>query len=85
MMRDAIVVLFVFGLLVSVLAKAAHSEPSTTYRNAQGQITGYGQTRGNTTVFTNEKGQQVGTSVRSRNGTTTFYNANGQQVGTARR
>ena len=74
--------------LVAVLAAfttTAVAEPLTTHRNSLGQVTGSAQQRGNTTVFTDRMGQQVGTSVLTRNGTTTFFNARGAQVGAAGR
>jgi hypothetical protein len=72
------------ALLAATIA-AAGAEPLTTFRNSQGQIVGYGERRGNTTIFTNPSGQQTGRAERQRDGMTIFYDANGQQVGTAKK
>jgi hypothetical protein len=75
------------ALLLALLLAAgdgAVAEPLTTLRNDKGQVTGYGERRGNTTTFTDDKGRQTGRAERSRDGTTNFYNEKGQMIGMSR-
>jgi hypothetical protein len=65
--------------------RVAWGGETTTFRDNRGVITGYGQTRGNSTTFTAPNGQQTGRAERRPDGSTTFYNTRGQQTGTARR
>jgi hypothetical protein len=73
------------AMMLVAEVRLGRAEPLTTYRDSMGRVTGYAQTRGNATVFTNERGQETGRAVRGKDGTVTFFNERGQQVGTARR
>jgi hypothetical protein len=72
------------GMIVLMLLGVVRAEPLTVFRNDRGQVTGYGERRGNTTTFSNSLGQQTGRAERQRDGTTIFYDAMGRQIGTAR-
>jgi YD repeat-containing protein len=64
-----------FGLVV-----ASRTEP-LTIRDSRGQVTGFGDRRGNTTTFSNALGQRTGRATTGRDGVTTIYDANGRQIG----
>jgi hypothetical protein len=83
-MVEAVRTLAAITLLAAAITATA-AEPLTVYRNDNGQITGYGERHGNTTVFTDPKGQQTGRAVRGRDGVTILYDASGRRVGTAKR
>ncbi len=72
------------GLLPSTTT-IARGEPLTTFRNDRGQVTGYGQTQGNTTTYKNERGQEVGRAIRQQDGSILFYDSKGRSIGSARR
>jgi hypothetical protein len=72
-------------ILVFTFRAAPAAEPLTVYRNDKGQITGYGERRGNTTTFENSLGQNVGRAEQRRDGTVQFYDAQGRQTGSARK
>jgi hypothetical protein len=73
------------GMIMLMLLGVVRAEPLTVFRNDRGQVTGYGERRGNTTTFSNSLGQQTGRSERLPDGTTIFYDAMGRQIGSARR
>ena len=56
----------------------------TVFRDSMGRVQGYATTRGNSTTFTNERGQQTGRAVRGKDGVTIFYDAMGRQIGSTK-
>ena len=69
--------------ILLVLATAASAQ-QTTYRNANGQITGTVSTDSNgQRTFRDGSGRMTGTANTDSNGTTTFRDAGGRTTGTA--
>jgi hypothetical protein len=72
------------AMWVMLAALSARAEPLTVFKDAQGRTQGYGTTRGNTTIFENNRGQDVGRVERRPDGALQFYNERGERTGTAR-
>jgi hypothetical protein len=68
------------GLLIS----RASAEPVAKFHNSKGQVMGCGVTRGNTTTFSNERGQATGRAERRPDGTTNFYDSMGRMIGSSK-
>jgi hypothetical protein len=83
----ALALVFVISVVLIMLILIGHvrAEPVTVFRNDKGQVIGYGEKRGNTTTYSNEKGQQTGRADRSKDGTIRFYDEKGRNVGSARK
>jgi len=67
-----------------VLSCATAHAQSTTFKNANGQITGRSVTNNAGTQFYDASGRNTGRSTTNNAGTT-FYDASGRQTGSARR
>jgi hypothetical protein len=69
------------------LASSTQSRPSATLRTRSATSPSFvnlqATTRGDTTTFSNEKGQVTGRAER-RGNTTNFFNQNGQMIGSWR-
>jgi hypothetical protein len=72
------------GMIMLMLLGVVRAEPLTVFKNDRGQVTAYGERRGNTTTFSNERGQSVGRAERRPDGTTNFYDSMGRIIGTSR-
>jgi hypothetical protein len=76
-----------FMLALGVLAVApfaASAQPSTTFRDSMGRITGTATTNSNgTTTFRDGSGRTTGTASTDSNGTTSYRDASGRITGTA--
>jgi hypothetical protein len=70
-----------FGVfvIIGLLVNAAFGQ-TTTFRDANGRVTGYATTNNAGTVYRNSLGQNTGRAVTNNAGTT-FYNSRGQQTG----
>jgi YD repeat-containing protein len=67
-----------------MFATAASAQPSTTFRDASGRITGTVSTDSNgTKTFRDGAGRMTGTATIDSNGMTTFRDAGGRMTGTA--
>jgi len=81
----ALAVVLSIGMILLVLIGHVRAEERTrTLYNDKGQVTGTGTTRGNTTTFSNERGQSVGRAERRPDGTTNFYDSMGRMIGSSK-
>jgi hypothetical protein len=81
-LRGSRPMIVLLSTILLVLATAASAQ--TTFRNANGQITGTVSTDSNgTKTFRDSSGRTTGTATRDSNGTTTFRDAGGRTTGTA--
>jgi YD repeat-containing protein len=70
--------------VLALLAGAAATQPSTTFHNERGQITGSSSTSGNVTTFRDRSGRMTGTAERMRDGSVQYRDAMGRLTGSAR-
>jgi YD repeat-containing protein len=72
------------AVLTLAMTTVASAQPSTTFRDASGRLTGTVTTDSNgTRTFRDGSGRTTGTATRDSNGTTTFRDASGRTTGTA--
>ena len=77
---------FLAAALTLAMITAASAQTSTTFRDANGRITGTVTTDSNgTKTFRDGSGRTTGTATTDSNGTTTFRDASGRTTGTASR
>jgi hypothetical protein len=75
--------LLVFAILFGMVRASAETQLQT-FRDDKGRIVGQSTTRGNTTTFSNERGQNIRRSERRGDGMTNFYDSAGRIIGTSR-
>ena len=77
-------VLMLGAAIVILMIATAYAEPSATYRDASGRMTGTSSTNANgTTTFRDDSGRMTGTAERTGNGTIQFRDGSGRMTGTA--
>jgi len=69
--------------VLALLAEPAVAQPSTTFYDAQGRITGSSSTSGNVTTFRDRSGRLTGTAERMRDGSVQYRDARGRLTGSA--
>jgi len=75
---------FLAAALTLAMITAASAQTSTTFRDANGRITGTVTTDSNgTKTFRDGSGRTTGTATTDSNGMTTFRDASGRTTGTA--
>jgi YD repeat-containing protein len=72
--------LLCIAVLLSVPAAA---QPSTTFRDAQGRISGTATTSGTTTTYRDRNGRITGIAERQRDGSVQYRDAQGRLSGSA--
>jgi YD repeat-containing protein len=81
--NEAMKILTIIALVLAT-TMAASAQPSTTFRDANGRITGTVTTDSNgTKTFRDGTGRTTGTATIDANGMTTFRDASGRITGTA--
>jgi len=73
----------ILAAVLALLAGAAVAQPSTTFYNDRGQITGSSSTSGNVTTFRDRSGRMTGTAERMRDGSVQYRDAMGRLTGSA--
>ena len=73
----------ILAAVLALLAGAAVAQPSTTFYNDRGQITGSSSTSGNVTTFRDRSGRMTGTAERMRDGSVQYRDAMGTLTGSA--
>jgi YD repeat-containing protein len=69
---------------VALLAvSSAAAQPSTTFRDAQGRLTGTASTSGSVTTYRDAQGRLTGTAERQRDGSVQYRDAMGRRTGSA--
>ena len=71
------------AIALALLAGPAVARPSTTFYDAQGQITGTASTNGNVTTFRDRSGRVTDTAERQRDGSVQYRDAVGRLTGSA--
>jgi hypothetical protein len=69
---------------IALLAVPAAAQPSTTYRDVQGQISGTATTSGNVTTYRDRMGRMTGTAERRPDGSVQYRDSMGRATGSAR-
>lgn len=69
--------------VLALLAGVAVAQPSTTFYDAQGRISGTASTSGNVTTFRDRSGRMTGTAERQRDGSVQYRDAMGMLTGSA--
>ena len=71
------------AVALALLAGSAVAQPSTTFRDAQGRISGTASTSGNVTTYRDAQGRMTGTAERQRDGSVQYRDAMGRLTGSA--
>ena len=73
----------ILAAVLALLAGAAVAQPSTTFYNDRGQITGSSSTSGNVTTFRGRSRRMTGSAERMRDGSVQYRDAMGRLTGSA--
>jgi len=71
------------AVVLTIAGGTAVAQPSTTFRDAQGRISGTASTSGNVTTYRDRSGRMTGTAERQRDGSVQYRDAMGRLTGSA--